>query len=115
MLYYTHYRVRLGPAGRKDVLPTSWRTTQLGAVLGEAGTTQHDSFSRLSLKRTGHALALPCVDFGEDRLASRGVRRRSNPQSRKRGPERAERVEVSVTCSDSLPNFAATFTVGEGL
>lgn len=83
--------------------------------MGEAGTKQHDAFSRIRLSEQATHWPLPCGDFGEDRLASRGVRRRSNPQSRKRGPERAERVEVSVTCSDSLPNFAATFTVGEGL
>ena len=98
----------------KTPLSASWWATQPRAALREAGTT-HSTIRSLIAQATGGASALPCGDFGEDRLAPRGVRRRSNPQSRKRGPERAERVEVSVTCSDSLPNFAATFTVGEGL
>lgn len=98
----------------KTPLSASWWATQPRAALREAGTTTA-RFGLSSLKRRAAHPPLPCGDFGEDRLALRGVRRRSNPQSRKRGPERAERVEVSVTCSDSLPNFAATFTVGEGL
>jgi hypothetical protein len=39
----------------------------------------------------------------------------TEPQCGERGPEWAEREGVSVTCSDSLPDFAATFTAGEGL
>ena len=69
--------------------------------MGEAGTKQHDSFSR---PRPSWVNRLGVWDFAA-----------TEPQSGERGPEWAEREGVSVTCSDSLPDFAATFTVGEGL